>query len=70
MNNLLKLDNRPCIEEILAHPFVDAKLVKLYREGKERLNKSENVYVAELCDLIELHEDEGPEEVRPLTSEE
>ena len=49
---------------------MDAKLVKLYREGKGRLSKSENVYVAELCDLIELHVDEGPEDVRPLTSEE
>jgi hypothetical protein len=70
MKNLLKLENRPCVEEMLAHSFVDAKLLKLYREGKGRLAKSENVYVDELSNLIELQADEGDEDLRPLTNEE
>ena len=70
MKNLLKLEDRPCVQEMLAHSFVDAQLLKLYREGKGALTKQENVYVAELSDLIELHTDEGDEDLRPLTNEE
>jgi len=70
MKNLLKSEGRPSVQEMLEHSFVDAKLLKLYREGKGGLTKKENVYVAELTDLIDLHTDEGDEDLRPLTKEE